>query len=217
MRPSFYNDATYRKNQSSITKELWQKGRYNHLIKSLIIRHCQNRKCGTSFSIKPYIPKIFCSKSCSVTVNNLKRRAIMQKNCITCGKSLLKRNSSKFCSIKCQQLLYYNQYITRWKQDLEHGNRGINAKALSKYLRRYLLEKYQGKCSICGWNEKHPVTNLIPLEVDHIDGNAENNKEENLRLICPNCHSLSSNFRNLNKGNGREWRIKYLKRHKSLT
>ena len=66
-------------------------------------------------------------------------------------------------------------------------------------------------CSICGWKQKNLVTGRIPLEIDHVNGNAEDNSEQNLRLICPNCHSLSSNFRNLNKGKGRSWRIKYLK------
>jgi 5-methylcytosine-specific restriction endonuclease McrA len=44
------------------------------------------------------------------------------------------------------------------------------------------------------------------------DGNSENNLEENLRLLCPNCHSLSPNFRNLNKGYGRKWRVNKYKR-----
>ena len=53
-------------------------------------------------------------------------------------------------------------------------------------------------------------TNTLPLEIDHIDGNSENNSEENLRLICPNCHSLTANYRGANRGNGRNitWIIK---------
>jgi len=43
------------------------------------------------------------------------------------------------------------------------------------------------KCEICGINEwmGHPA----PLELDHIDGNHFNNEMENLRILCPNCHS----------------------------
>jgi Zn finger protein HypA/HybF involved in hydrogenase expression len=67
-------------------------------------------------------------------------------------------------------------------------------------------DKYAEKCSNCGWNQKHPVTGHSPLEIDHIDGNANNNNEANLRLLCPNCHSLTVTYKNLNKGNGRKWR-----------
>jgi 5-methylcytosine-specific restriction endonuclease McrA len=58
----------------------------------------------------------------------------------------------------------------------------------------------------CGWDEIHPITNKVPIQLDHIDGNSENNSLQNLRLLCPNCHSLTPTFGILNKGNGREWR-----------
>jgi Zn finger protein HypA/HybF involved in hydrogenase expression len=88
------------------------------------------------------------------------------------------------------------------------GTIGINTKTISEHLRRYLFEKYKEKCSLCGWNKRHSITGTVPLEIDHIDGNAENNSEENLRVICPNCHALTPHFRNLNKGKGRSWRLK---------
>lgn len=73
-----------------------------------------------------------------------------------------------------------------------------------------MFDKYQNKCSLCGWGETNPYTNTIPLEIDHIDGNAENNSEENLRLICPNCHSLTPTYRGANRGYGRNitWTLK---------
>jgi len=61
----------------------------------------------------------------------------------------------------------------------------------------------KNKCCKCGWGKINEVTGKIPLEVDHIDGNYKNNKLDNLRLLCPNCHSLSCNYKDLNKGNGR--------------
>jgi hypothetical protein len=132
-------------------------------------------------------------------------------NCLTCGKKP-KRSSYKYCSNACQQEYQYREYIKKWGLGLTDGNRGIVTKNISNYIRRYLIEKYGQKCFLCEWSQRHPVTGNVPLEIDHINGNANDNKEENLRLICPNCHSLSPNFRNLNKGKGRAWRTtKYIK------
>ena len=72
-----------------------------------------------------------------------------------------------------------------------------------------MYEKYENKCSKCGWNQKNPHTGKIPLEIEHIDGNYNNNKEENLDLICPNCHSLTETYKGSNRGKGRKERRKY--------
>ncbi|MEK7603452.1 MAG: HNH endonuclease signature motif containing protein [Patescibacteria group bacterium] len=123
------------------------------------------------------------------------------KPCLQCKEST-KRTEAIYCSNKCQLDFQYEQYIQKWKSGELSGSRGIQAKNISKHLRRYLLEKYDHKCVICRWSEKNVYTDAVPLEVDHIDGSSENNQEDNLRIICPNCHALTSNFRNLNKGKG---------------
>lgn len=41
------------------------------------------------------------------------------------------------------------------------------------------------------------------MELEHIDGNSENNDLSNLTLLCPNCHSLTSTYKGRNIGNGR--------------
>jgi hypothetical protein len=103
--------------------------------------------------------------------------------------------------------LRYRSFLVDWNNKKVTGGIGIRCKTISAYLRRYLFEKYKSRCCICGWHKKHPITGKVTLEIDHIDGNADNNTENNLRLVCPNCHSLTPHFRNLNKGRGRKWQL----------
>ena len=106
----------------------------------------------------------------------------------------------------------HRKWVDKWKGGLVNGNIGITARNFSTHLKRYLVEKFKNKCSLCGWNKKHPITSKVPLEIDHIDGDSENNFEKNLRLLCPNCHALTPFYKNLNRGKGRKWRMnKYIK------
>lgn len=80
---------------------------------------------------------------------------------------------------------------------------------LSSHIRKYILDKFDNKCCECGWCEVNLYTGLVPLEIDHIDGDYTNNNEDNLRPLCSNCHSLTETYKALNKGNGRKDRKKY--------
>jgi hypothetical protein len=121
--------------------------------------------------------------------------------CILCGGSSA-RVTSKYCSNTCQQEFQYQKYIESWKAGKILGL--VNTGIVSRHVKRYLRDKYNNKCCVCGWSEINPKSNIIPLVADHIDGDWQNNVEENLRLICPNCDSLSPTYAGLNKGNGRK-------------
>ena len=127
--------------------------------------------------------------------------------CMNCKKEINKRN--KYCSLRCQKDYQYKEYIINWKNGKENGMSG--AYQISSYIRNYIFEKYNNKCAICNWGEVNPYTHNIPLEIEHKDGNYKNNKEENLILLCPNCHSLTSTYKGANLNKGRSSRKKYNK------
>lgn len=68
----------------------------------------------------------------------------------------------------------------------------LNSPYSHSSLKKLFLKKVDYECSICNidkWNGEK-----IVLQMDHIDGNSRNNCLENLRLLCPNCHSQTNTF-----------------------
>lgn len=122
------------------------------------------------------------------------------RECNSCGKVLTR---GKFCSLKCSRDNDYKLYIEKW---LNEEINGTKKSGHSNYLKRYLIEMFGEKCSLCGWDKINQITKKVPVEVDHIDGNHKNNKSNNIRLLCPNCHSLTVTYKALNKGKGRKFR-----------
>jgi len=72
-------------------------------------------------------------------------------------------------------------------KDWDQYTRGSN-------LKPHLIKERGHKCEHCNLEEW--MGQMIPIELDHIDGDRTNNKIENLRLLCANCHSLTPTFRN---------------------
>lgn len=109
------------------------------------------------------------------------------------------------------------KYINEYKLDVKHfkgrgwntGLRGIGKPIVPLELvlvRNSTFQSYKLKkrlfaaglkpqyCEQCRWAER-TADGHLPLELDHINGDRHDNRLENLRVLCPNCHSLTAHHR----------------------
>lgn len=179
------------------------------------------KQCG---GVIPYEKRrtslLFCGHSCSAKHSNVKRpkkektafvldskKEIIkvlktESNCLFCN-AILNGKASKFCNSKCQQKFSRKRLYEKLDQGIIEG-------VTTKRIRQYLIDKHGAKCMICGWGEINPSSGTCLVELEHIDGDSQNNSLDNLLLLCPNHHSLTPTYKNLNKGNGRHSRrIRY--------
>jgi len=117
-----------------------------------------------------------------------------------CGRKI-KPQSTAFCSRPCQLEYYRRRMVDLWKAGELPPRLYFN-----RTVRRHIIEAAGEKCERCGWRERNPFTGKIPLEIEHVDGDWQNNAPANIRVLCPNCHALTATFRGANKGRGRPGR-----------
>lgn len=158
--------------------------------------------CGTTFTIRKRERQKYCSRSCRTTVTNAARTKLLP--CLRCDRPR-KTSAARYCSAACQQEALYESYIEKWLRGEESGTTPGGFMACQ--LKRWIREVRGEACWDCGWCTPHPADGKVPLQIDHIDGDALNNRPENLRLLCPNCHSLTPTFGNRNgRTSSRAWR-----------
>lgn len=152
-----------------------------HKHKSYVASSCHY--CNKEYQVLKYRSKIskFCTSTCAAASTRKKRIEINCSQCNTVYK-ISERNLNKavhhFCNNKCKHLFYIQNPNIR---GIFKKHNGVSA--VSTY-RNLAFNTYEHKCYYCGYNQFEDV-----LQVHHVDENRKNNSIQNLRIVCPTCHS----------------------------
>ena len=125
------------------------------------------------------------------------------KNCST------KSRNKDYCSRSCQAIY---QTKEKYKYFLTNPEEYQTANYHPKWIKPIILLEQNNKCDICKCVNIHNSRELVFI-LDHINGDASNNRRDNLRLVCPNCDSQLDTYKSKNKNSARKER--YLKQIKN--
>lgn len=117
--------------------------------------------------------------------------------CQNCGSEFKHKGTSHniFCSCKCHAEYKRNKLIESWKR----GDYKGSPEYISDTIKNYLLEKNNYKCELCGFEGYNVLTKNTILQIHHKDGDSSNNSEDNLQVLCPNCHAMTDTYANCGK------------------
>ncbi|MGW3723662.1 HNH endonuclease [Streptomyces sp. NPDC000851] len=112
-------------------------------------------------------------------------------------------DTSHFTPVVRTERMRHNQRRRKAEEILVEDTSAHAVRIPSSRLKRAMQELgAEERCALCGI-EALWLGEPLPLEVDHIDGNWRNNRIENLRLLCPNCHSTTDSYRGRGKRRAR--------------
>ena len=133
--------------------------------------------------------------------------------CENCGREYFKyqEHRGKFCSHECYSEYQKKKTISDWKNGKSSGC--DSRFKLAQTIREYILKSKNYECERCGFSGFNPYTGKSILNIHHIDGDASNTTEENLQVLCPNCHAMTENFGSRNNSSVRKYRREEYKKY----
>lgn len=124
----------------------------------------------------------FCTHSCAASFNNRKRGFKSTRTCTKCGAVFPRKGSEhRHLCVTCRD---------------PETRRLSSSKGTT--LKKQLIISRGHQCESCGLT--HWLGELIKLQLDHVDGNSDNNAIVNLRLLCPTCHTMTPTWGSKNIG-----------------
>ena len=154
------------------------------------------RQCTAPIAYDKRWYNVFCSHHCRAIFygSEKSKRLTKQWHCKSCHKEhhSVPFKTKRFCNMRC-----FND--TKLSKSMQRFHQGLISERNT--IKSCLTRLFGYKCSMCGLD--HWQGHKLSLEMDHVDGNAGNNMPSNLRLVCPNCHSITPTWKGRNKGSGR--------------
>lgn len=135
-----------------------------------------------SFSLRETLKKLGVSTA-GGNYQSLKKAIIFFKINIDhfSGRGHLKGKKHNFKKRPIESILVYGKLENTYRLKHRLINEGLKKKVCEN-------------CLLDCW-----LNGVIPLELHHIDGDRKNNQMSNLKLLCCNCHALTSNYRGKNR------------------
>lgn len=132
------------------------------------------------------------------------RTVFHERSCDFCGARISGKRVKRYCDSTCAAgpKRAGQAELDAWLAGDLAGWTGASRK-LKPWVREYILKRADYACEECGWNERHPDDDRPLVEVDHVDGDAENTRPENLKVLCPNHHAMTSTHRRRNPSSKR--------------
>jgi len=132
---------------------------------------------------------------------NWKTAICQNPNCNKEFQYLSTQSFGKYCCNKCQQ---EHRHLLAYQLVIDGDPSIMRANYYPNTFRDDIIKEQGGVCAICKRPTEWEGKPLV-LIVDHIDGNAANNRRDNLRCICPNCDSQLDTYKSKNKNGARSY------------